>query len=157
MHDNEFKFTGDSTITSLDFSGDGQYSITDGKSWGGTTVTGSGTRNLMVTAVADRKKSSAPADWYSQQVDSALTMMIHTKGGDPRPKELNFAFTGTLTINGTAFNICLGQGSYDDTNNWHMCSFEMKADSNNKNGSLTNGPAYRLEQSGTHEFKVKVK
>ena len=157
--DNHITFTADDTqVTSLNFSYSGNYDITSGGTFDGVDTTGADTTVLDVDADASREASEPPADWYCNQVNNNSSNMIHTAHGDFRPQELNFAFTGTLTINGTNFEVCLGQGSYNMTNNWHLCSEAIVADDDHKGGTLTLGSTqYYLQQDGDSGFKVTKK
>ena len=129
--------------------------IADGQQFDGVTVSPiNGKANqIEIDFKAGREPSEKCADYYKAYVDDEKDNMIHTEGGDHAPNELNFAFKGTLTINGTAFNICLGQGDHDGSHNWHLCSTSVDADNNGKDGDIG---SYRLEQSGSHTFKVSL-
>ncbi|MBL4703439.1 MAG: hypothetical protein JKY54_02900 [Flavobacteriales bacterium] len=86
--------------------------------------------------------------------------MIHTANGSNVPSKLNFAVIGTLTINDDEFEVCLGQGHYDTTNNWHLCSTSIEAKENNKGGMLsTDGKPlneqFYLSPSGTSGFDIQ--
>jgi len=81
--------------------------------------------------------------------------MMHTEHGDYRPQEMNFAFSGTLVINGISFPVALGQGHYSSTNNWFLNSDNLDADDDHKGGKLIGGGAkYKLEPDGSYTFKV---
>ncbi len=106
-----------------------QYSITDGQPWGGVT-TGPGGEfpgEFQITAQAGRHGSSGPAQWFLSQAQYMI-------GGDTWeatvPSDLNFAFSGLLTMTcssapcGSApvgisnYPIVIGQGSTGTSNNW---------------------------------------
>lgn len=105
----------------VSFAYSGSYSVTSGQPF--STVTGcttSGTNNgsqtCMMTVNAGRSKSSPVAAWFTQQAPQAWCTM---DCGGGQPSELNFAITGTLTINGTSYPVALGQGSYSPGySNW---------------------------------------
>ncbi|MFN8125180.1 MAG: hypothetical protein U0R64_01520 [Candidatus Nanopelagicales bacterium] len=103
---------------SLSFTWDGGYSITAGQPWGGVT-TGSGTpgggSGINVTADAGRSGSSEVADWFNARSTLAVG---DDQGTDNSPEELNFAFSGTLSINGTDYPVVIGQGHSGANNNW---------------------------------------
>jgi len=155
VYDNKFNFEGNDDISTITFLYSGDYSLTDGQQFDGVTVSPiNGKANqIEIDFKAGREPSEKCADYYKAYVDDEKDNMIHTEGGDHAPNELNFAFKGTLTINGTAFNICLGQGDHDGSHNWHLCSTSVDADNNGKDGDIG---SYRLEQSGSHTFKVSL-
>ena len=111
------------------FTWSNQYSITDGQPWEGVTTGpgGSFPGEFQITAQAGRHGSSGPAQWFLSQ---AQTMI----GGDTWearvPSDLNFAFSGLLTMTcssapcGSApvgisnYPIVIGQGSTGTNNNW---------------------------------------
>ncbi|MBN3034968.1 MAG: hypothetical protein JW861_05235 [Bacteroidales bacterium] len=97
----------------------GNYSITDKQPWSGvssSTVVISGSNALQILALAGRKGSGGPADWFKTNVSAAINSQSLTG----LPDELNFAFTGTLTIDGNSYPVTLGQGHPELTtfNNW---------------------------------------
>lgn len=102
----------------------GSYSITADQqsTWKGVTNCSATAGNICQVVVdAGRKASSEPAQWFAGRAPVALV----TNGWSatkPEPDELNFAISGTLTINGTSYPVAMGQGSYVmesiDNNNW---------------------------------------
>lgn len=156
-HDNEiFFYSGDSDVTSISFGYGNEYDVTEGEPFKSVKMKGNGTDRLTITARAGRKKSYLPARWWCDQVNNDGTKMIHTANRDYRPDELNFAFKGTLTINGANFDIGLGQGNYMSKNNWFLNSDSLVAANNNKSGTVTNGSnAYKISQHATNSFLVK--
>ena len=156
MHNNEFNFSGDSSIGSLSFVWSKEYIVTESQPWGGVNSgSSSGAENsLQIVVSAGRHGSDECANWFKKYVNSDYYRMIHTLGGSNLPSKLNFAITGTLYINNQAFEICLGQGHNSDGNNWHLASVDLNADNNAKNGRLGE---FELDQSGSHEFKVSVR
>jgi hypothetical protein len=86
----------------------GEYIVSAGQPWQGVSSQG-GTpaAPLEVTVMAGRHKTTPPATWFNQR--SALLLGYGLE--DSRPDELNFAFTGNLVINGTAYQVHFGQGS----------------------------------------------
>lgn len=98
----------------LSFTPSGPYDITSGQPWGGVTTATGAFGSLQITAQAGRHDSSGPAAFFTSNA-SALV------GGDSysnTPSELNFAFTGTLSVNGNDYPLVVGQGSNDVSNNW---------------------------------------
>lgn len=155
VYQNEFKFIGNSDIQTITFEFASSYIVTKGQPFDGTSVSSiDGNANqIVLDFMSGRELSEACANFYTATVDDEDNHMIHTEGGSHTPKELNFAFNGVLTINGTAFNVCLGQGHHDGSNNWHLASLSMDADNNGKDGDLG---SYRLDQDGSHTFKVSL-
>lgn len=109
------------------FSASGQYSITGGQPWGGVVSGPGGSGGLpavLITAQAGRKGSSGPAQWFMSNAQGG--QLISDFGGDDSgPSNLNFAFTGTLTIgaldgSSTVYNydLVIGQGHVTTVNNW---------------------------------------
>lgn len=108
-----------SSVQDVSFTFDGQYSITGGQPWGGVTastpapIQGSG--ETVITAQAGRHDSTAPATWFGWNSTAAI-------GGDSfhngNPTQLNFAFAGTLAVDGNSYPVVIGQGSNAEGNNW---------------------------------------
>lgn len=77
---------------------------------------------VEVLVVVGRQNSSGPAQWYQSQLSNPNS--IHTDSGSTYPAKLNFAITGTLTLNGSSYSIALGQGSNSTAlipnNNWWL-------------------------------------
>jgi uncharacterized surface protein with fasciclin (FAS1) repeats len=78
--------------------------------------------------VAGRSDSSGPADNFKQGL-SASNMLVTEDWSDSEPSELNFAFSAdiiaTIMANSTSpsqqftcTDVRIGQGSFDNTNNW---------------------------------------
>lgn len=153
---NLVSFSGDKTIKTIAFDLTAQIVSQGGKFSGVQYAQQNGNTNeLSIDFQAKSDESTACATWFNESVGNKEAHMIHTEHGDNMPKVLYFAFQGVLTINGDAFNICLGQGEYVWAGrNWHLASMELDADKNGKNGNLGK---YRLEQDGSNTFKVKVK
>ncbi|MFM2486596.1 hypothetical protein [Celerinatantimonas yamalensis] len=152
VHDNEFLFEAQPSDLAISFTYGNDYIVSDGQPFDGVT-TKSVSDVLTITIKAGRHGTSRCADWFNSSVDGDYSRMIHTGGGDNKPHDLNFAIKGVLDINGTSFNICLGQGHQGSKNNWHLASDKLTADENAKNGTLGE---YRLSQSDTHQFIVSV-
>lgn len=85
----------------------GGYSITPGQTWDGVNVgRGYGT----ITVNASNRLSTTPAAFFAQ---NAYVAMNSSNQSNALPKELNWAFTGTLTINGTSYPVVIGLGGHD--------------------------------------------
>lgn len=114
-HDNDLDIE---SSMSLAFSWDGNYSITSGQPWGGVTTTNGtpgGGSGIVIDADGGRSGSTGPAQWF----------MAHSQGpvmgedsATNTPGDLNFAFTGTLTIDGHQYPVVIGQGHSGMNNNW---------------------------------------
>jgi hypothetical protein len=94
------------------------HSITSGQPWSGVS-TGTQGSSWGLDAKAGRSKSSGVANWFQSHASHAVCA-TWPSNTDDWPKELNFAFTGTLTINGTGYPITIGQGSVPPHNNWWL-------------------------------------
>ena len=116
VHDNVLDI---GTSQSVSFTWDGGYSITSGQPWGGVS-TGSGVSGggsgLNIDVEAGRKGSPQVAQWFTSRTSTMISSAEW--GADSFPRELNFAFTGTLTINGTEYPVVIGQGHSGTDNNW---------------------------------------
>jgi hypothetical protein len=114
-HDNWVVFIPMDGSPTLSFTLTGHV-ITSGQPWSGV-VTGSQGGSWALDAKAGRHNSSGCASWFHNRCSNA-DCCNWPSGCNPWPDELNFAFTGTLTIDGTAYNITIGQGSDGIHNNW---------------------------------------
>ena len=103
----------DSVQISFAFS---DHSITSGQPWGGIS-TSYPTGTFEIDAKAGRHGSSSVASWFKSHA-SAATCANWPSGCPDWPSNLNFAFTGNITINGTEYPITIGQGSVGLHNNW---------------------------------------
>ena len=69
---------------------------------------------------AGRSRSDPPASWFNSQLAGGTAYQTGMKSGG-NPKQLNFAFTGVLTIDGMPYNVVMGQGSDGaGANNWWL-------------------------------------
>jgi hypothetical protein len=90
------------------------HSISSGQPWGGVTTSyNSGIFEFDVKA--GRHKTSGVADWFKSNCSKATGTM---DPGMAWPDDLNFAYTGTITIDGNSYDITIGQGSSMSGNNW---------------------------------------
>ncbi|MCP4990100.1 MAG: hypothetical protein GY928_29870 [Colwellia sp.] len=156
MHNNEFNFTGDKTISNISFKWNNEHIVSESQPWGGVnsgSSTGE-TNKLRIVVSAGRHNSDECANWFTAFVSDNYYKMIHTLGGSNKPAQLNFAITGKLTIDGEAFEICIGQGHHSGNNNWHLASQSLTADNNAKHGRLGK---FELNQNGSHEFEVRLR
>jgi hypothetical protein len=115
------------------------------------TISG-GKGSLNITIDASRNGNSDVADWYDTFVQSNTHHMLHTARGSNNPNKLNFAVQGTLIIGKKKFAVCIGQGHYGVTNNWHLCGLDLLARANNKSGYLDD--AYYITTSDSNAFNI---
>ncbi|WP_158729660.1 MULTISPECIES: hypothetical protein [unclassified Flavobacterium] len=154
-HNNNIIFAGDKTIKSISFVYGDLYTITPGQPWGEVETTSSHNGStLKIDIGAGRKDNPENAKWFNDVVSSVNEKMFHTRGGDNVPKELNFAIKGLLTINGDKFNVCIGQGSSGDYNNWHIASENASSKHPYKDGYIGK---YYFSSDDSDEFKVTFK
>ena len=92
------------------------HSITSGQPWGEVSASFQDGQ-LGIDVKAGRHGSSSVADWFKSHA-SAAWCANWPSGCPDWPSELNFAMTGTLTINGTSYPVTIGQGSTGIHNNW---------------------------------------
>lgn len=118
-HDNTVMLSAVNPISdnNVSFQWDGGYNITGGQPWGGVTVN-QNSGPIVINVQAGRSGSTGPADWFNAATSMPIGNDV-TLGG--HPSELNFALSGTLTINGTNYPIVLGQGhTSEGQNNWWL-------------------------------------
>lgn len=92
----------------------GNHSITSGQPWDGCTASIQD-GFFTIDARAGRKASSSVADWFHNNATNAI---CSDDCNCTWPADLNFAFTGTITINGDSYPVTIGQGSTFGKNNW---------------------------------------
>lgn len=154
-------FEGGQGINKINFTPDGNYCITGGKPLS-TNVDPNDAQKIKVTVTADRNGSDECVDSFRRAFGGDKVNTIHTRGGDARPKDLNFWISGTLTINGnvkSTYSVVLAQGHAPTYNNWFMGSRSISADNDNKSGTLMlagddKNPKYRITTSGSNTFKL---
>jgi hypothetical protein len=93
-----------------------EHSVTGGQPWGGVQASIQD-GNLNIDVRAGRHASGGVAEWFRSHA-SAATCANWPSGCPDWPAGLNFAITGTITINGTAYPVTIGQGSVPPHNNW---------------------------------------
>jgi len=132
-----------------------EHKISDGQPWESIKWKSTGG---YIEVKAGRKKTDAVADWFDDKVESDTDKMLVTKNiSDIEPKELNFAFTGILTIKrqGTdSYPVTFGQGSYKkdgkNHNNWWIAGTDIY-----QTESKTHiGSSLRIEGQGHSRFKL---
>ncbi|QSH41055.1 phosphatidylinositol-specific phospholipase C [Lentisphaerota bacterium ZTH] len=116
--DNYVYFHKGSDIQSIAVAYAGEYSITGGQpfdtpSWDGNAS--------ALKVPAGRKKTSGVANWLLDRSQTALIYCRTAEGN--KPKELNFAFSANINIDGTYYSVVIGQGSDGlSHNNWWIGS-----------------------------------
>jgi hypothetical protein len=95
---------------------DGGYAVSSGQPWEGVTSSAPG-KEVSIQVLAGRHGTSEVAEWFRQRA-SAAVVISDIVVLDQWPSELNFAFTGTLTANGSAISVVIGQGNDGFENNW---------------------------------------
>lgn len=123
--------------------------VTGGQPWGGISTTAAysvvgGTGTMILQALAGRHDSSGPASWFNDHVSSFVSY-------GPTPIDnLNFAFTGELTINSDTYVIALGQGNAGGGNSpWYLGGQGFTS----QGGS---GVSPLLTPDGKYEFTVLI-
>jgi len=114
-HDNYVQLLPESFSPAISYTYGGNHAITSGQPWGGVS-SGGYHGGLQLDARAGRNGSSGPAEWFRSNASNAVSIV--TNKNTIWPSELNFAFTGTLTINGSSYPVTLGQGHSGANNNW---------------------------------------
>ncbi len=87
------------------------HSVSSGQQWGGvSTVPSAQNQPATVTAYAETKDTTAPAQWFKNAL--AAPADVTTSASSAAPGDLYFAFDGDLTVNGNAYPVVIGeQGS----------------------------------------------
>ncbi len=151
-HENNVYFKGDGSITSIGFELE-DHIVSKKQPFDGITWKAINDNKLKIDVKAGRHKTEPCANFYKNFVNNNKKNMMHSRGGDAAPKELNFAFTGVLTINGKPFNVCIGQGRTSDHNNWHLASPDLSASDDNKKGKL--GGEFQISTVDSQYFNIK--
>jgi hypothetical protein len=113
-HDNLVEFIRYSTISHITFAFDGQYDISSGQPWHGISASDDD-GSCTLDAVAGRHKTSGPANWFKSRSSIGMCVSGSWLGW---PSSLNFAFSGTLTVDGHSYPVIVGQGNDGAHNNW---------------------------------------
>jgi hypothetical protein len=164
QHDNEFDLYLGQGVTSLAYVASGAYSITtdQASTWDGVTAVMAGSSSspyLQINAEAGRHASAEVSQWFFQQAplytcvwaNSACTLYVSSNN----PGSLNFAFTGTLTINGTGYAITIGQGS-DGTNNYWFFGEQYWTAGGTYGTIVTPDGRYAIHGKGTYSATVSA-
>jgi hypothetical protein len=123
-HDNLVEFVRYLSLSSVTYAFDGQYCITSGQPWDGISSSESdGSCTLDVKA--GRNKTSGPAQWFKNRATMAMCVSGSWLGW---PSSLNFAFNGTITIDGNSYQLVVGQGNDGMHNNWWIGGMNWGSD-----------------------------
>ncbi|MBU1619344.1 MAG: flagellin [Gammaproteobacteria bacterium] len=147
-----FSFTGQAADQNIGFA------VTDSrikknKAINSDNISVSGAKGkLTITVDVSRSGNEDVANWYKDFVREDTHHMVHTASGSNSPDKLNFAVKGTLIIGDQGYEICIGQGHYVTTNNWHMAGKAISARANNKSAYLDN--IYFITTSGSSQFNI---
>ncbi|MEI8083444.1 MAG: hypothetical protein WCI74_16525 [Actinomycetes bacterium] len=126
IQSSNLELQGSAGVTSVFFAWSGAGSVTGGQGPlavtyfppappSGVQPSSSGT----ITVSAGRQGSKPPATWFQTNASVAVPTDAAPLQSNPTwPSSLNFAFTGTLVINGNSYPVTVGQGHYESTNNW---------------------------------------
>ena len=126
QHDNTLTIYRGNGVTSMTLSNIGQVHVSAGQPYGGITqkTTKDG---LVITVKAGRHDTSPVATWFNGNLTTDATSNTtgyndHSESIIRHPADLNFAFTATLTINGTAYPVVIaqGDGSFLGGNPWYI-------------------------------------
>ncbi|HEX2685371.1 MAG TPA: hypothetical protein VHN14_02070, partial [Kofleriaceae bacterium] len=116
--DNYFYINFGNGVSSMTFTYNNDLQVTSGEDKGSVVVTVE-TNQIKIDAQADRKGSTSVADWFNNNIaNQASHAVTITAIGDDLPEELNFAFSGTLNINGDQYTLYIGQGHNLGGNPW---------------------------------------
>ncbi|MCX7971064.1 MAG: hypothetical protein N3A57_05835 [Negativicutes bacterium] len=119
MDQNILVFSPESGVNSIWFNFSGWYSVTSGESWGGVSAATVPGNQLYVYVNADRENSSQVANWFRNNAGAQTPVSTSSHIGNNYPPEMNFALTGTLTINGTySYDVVVGQAGVGLDNDW---------------------------------------
>ncbi len=138
-HDNLVAFVRFVSLTNVTYAYDGQYCITSGQPWDGISASeDDGSCTLDVKA--GRHKTSGPAQWFKNRATKAMSASGSWVGW---PSSLNFAFNGTITIDGHSYQLVVGQGNDGVHNNWWIGGVNWGSDSASL---ITPDKKYRITQ-----------
>lgn len=115
--DNDVDFTLADGITGASYA-ESEHTITSGQPWDGIRQKQDG-KKLRITIEAGRKGSAPVASWFIDRLyfyEYGAIAKYTLK--DNLPAELNFATSGTLTIEGNKYRVVIGQGHSSPYNNW---------------------------------------
>lgn len=119
--------------------------------------------DLIISHSNAHDKQSKIAETFNEQVRNSSHFIIKCRGGDNPPKALYLAYSGTLTIEGTEFDITLGQGKSGSYYPWYLSGPNVLAVSKKdenlgyliKSRDLVE-PVYQVEADGSDAFKVSA-
>ena len=114
LRDNIAEFVRYPSINNVTYISNGQYSITSGQPWGGISTSESD-GSCIINARAGRKGSTGPVQWFKGRASQAFCASGQEAAW---PIDLNFAFDGTLIIDGNSYQLVVAQGNDGIHNNW---------------------------------------
>ncbi|MDP2722781.1 MAG: hypothetical protein Q8O72_08490 [Bacteroidales bacterium] len=148
-HDNYLEIWPEQFSPAISYSWDGNYSITSGQPWSGVT-SGASHGGLQLLVKAGRKGSDHVSNWFDSNVSNAACTINSIS---PLPYELNFAFTGTITINGNNYPVTIGQGHSGASNNWWIGGPGWVFPDKNNGGKIcTPDRKYLFTEDGTSAY-----
>lgn len=118
LRTNEFTFVMPG-LSNLNFEIE-SYFITQGQPWQGISQIECNSEGCTMYVMAGRKSSSETASWFAEAIQPGSAIGCSTI--DAMPKELNFAFKGTMSFNFqdklyTGNDVVIAQG-HNTRNNW---------------------------------------
>lgn len=151
-HENKVNFYGYKDITSIRFELE-DYIVTQNASFDGIHWNVVNNNSLLIDVKAERIGSKSCADFYKDFVgEDNVYNMMHSRGGDVKPHELNFAFTGTLYIDDKSYQVCIGQGHHETEYNWHLSSPSLESNNDHKKGIL--GKEFEITTKDSENFYI---
>lgn len=119
QRDNQVNLQAGKGVNSLAFNFSGNYSITADQqsTWGGVTNCQS-QKTCTINVQAGRQQSAPVAAWFTSNAPS-FGCTFSSQFCQP-VSVMNFAFTGTLTVNGQTYPLTLGQNGDGVANYWYF-------------------------------------
>lgn len=165
QHTNSFDLAPAKGVTAIAFTWDGIYAISSGQesTWGGVTSQWNGQGDppsLDIQVKAGRKASPDVYAWYAQRAQQFSCTVAVSGNTAPDGQELgcatdnlNFAFTGTLTINGTGYPVVIGQG-WLSGNAWFYGGAGWQGPDTTTGAFTTPDGRYALVPQGLYQVQV---
>ena len=155
LHSNNLNILPEGFSPSISYAWDFHYSITSGQPWEGVSSSGYHS-GIQITAEAGRHGSEGPANWFKERAPYAAS--TDANPSTSFPTDLNFAFTGTITINGDSYPITIGQGHTGAQNNWWIGGEDWHWPSDNSYGEInTPDGKYRFTEDEMLSYLFWVK
>lgn len=110
LQDNDVYFLNSTGVTNVAFYYQtSNHSITSGQPWGGFQVIQSDSKGVGLNVRAGRKSSSTPFNWMG-----GWSMVNNGIYGESMDGNANFAFNGTLHVDGNNYPVYVAQYAYHD-------------------------------------------